>query len=74
MEITNFVIECGKSTGNTHHVSEHFYEIISKICISKTSLDNTQWLKAHKKKPIEVFTMGFNHIEDIINYAGINTY
>ena len=41
LEITNFMIEWGKSAGNIEHISEHFDEIISKICISKTSSDNT---------------------------------
>ena len=41
LEITNFMIEWEKNAGNIEHIPEYFDEIISKICISKTSSDST---------------------------------
>ena len=35
------MIEWGKNAGNIEHIPEYFDEIISKICISKTSSDST---------------------------------
>ena len=49
LEITNFMIEWGKNAGNIKHISEYFDKIISEICISKTSSDNTPTAKYFKQ-------------------------